>query len=658
MSNNDNQNKKSSSLPEGLSSIADDEVITEINLNDFLEEESSGAAPVFEGFHEDIEKTEKSIEDELQSLYDDIMGSGPETIVPKPMSVLTSNEPEEPVQENSALSELWMNPDDYFEADIPVVSLDEAEIEEPRAEALPEEAFFAPEAASQEEPDDAKNDIFSMIDMLKAESDNESGFGNILSEIEANQDIAPVEGGVAAASQLVTSSSAFEETDFGKADDELIPAEETEAVISIPEVTDEESDVDAQINMKEDYEEELALLLSEDEPVIDIPDVPEEAHTEPAGFVIDIPDDGNDYEEAAAQPEKLYQPEPMSGSISYFTQEEYEAKISLEEEKNLQAKKEEETEEKKKPSKGDIVSKVVLAISSVVIVVCVAILANTYIIRPLQFRKQADELSAQMSQNMAQHDVAALGDTGLEKDFPGVDFPDGMLAKYAQLYAANNDLRGWIKIPGFEIDLPIVQGNDNDYYLKKNVYGKYTTYGVPFFDYRMTDFKNLHMNNVIYGHNMRSDDYIFGMLENYRKIEGFEQAPVIECNTIYGDYTWFVYAVFISNSDPKDDNGYLFPYNFIDVSQDKFNSYIEEIDKRKFYTTGVDINSSDKLLTLSTCCYDFDGARLVVVARLKREGESVSIDTSKAYENPNPKYPQKWYNAAKKNNPYAEDVRW
>ena len=100
-------------------------------------------------------------------------------------------------------------------------------------------------------------------------------------------------------------------------------------------------------------------------------------------------------------------------------------------------------------------------------------------------------------------------------------------------------------------------------------------------------------------------------------------------------------------------------YNFIDVSPEKFESYIEEIDKRKLYTTGVDINANDKILTLSTCCYDFNEARLVVVARLKRDGESVNVDVSKAIENPNPKYPQAWYNAFKKPvNPYAEDTRW
>ncbi len=637
---NDNQNRTPSSLPEGLSSIADDEAITEINLTDFLEETNSGAAPVFDGFGEDIKNTEESIENELQNLYDDIMGSGPETIVPKPMSVIT----EPPVHENSALNELWMNPEEYFEADIPVVSLDSEEISEPEKEEIPQEAFFAPEAAAEEPEapvDSAKDDIFSMIDMLKAESD-ESGFGSILSEIESNEGIATVEGGVAAASQLVTNPSAYEES---------APAQAADAP---------ENDIDAQINMKEDYESELERILADSEPEIVIPASQEPSVEQGAGFVIDIPDDGNDYESAASQPEKLYQPESMSGGLSYFTQEEYEAKISLEEQKNLEAKKDENPEDKKKKSTtGDKIRTAILAVSSVVCVVCIAILANTYIISPMMHRKAADELAAQMSENMAQHDVTEVVDNGLSSKFPGVDFPEGMLAKYAQLYASNEDLRGWITIPGFEINLPVVQGDDNDYYLKKDVYGKYTTYGVPFYDYRMTDFKNLHMNNVIYGHNMRSDDYIFGMLENYRTIDGFAQAPVIECNTIYGDSTWFVYAVFITNAEPEDDNGYFFPYNFIDVSQSKFESYIAEIDKRKFYTTGVDINSSDKILTLSTCCYDFDEARLVVVARLRREGESVSIDTSKAYENPNPKYPQKWYDVNKgKTNTYAEDARW
>ena len=241
------------------------------------------------------------------------------------------------------------------------------------------------------------------------------------------------------------------------------------------------------------------------------------------------------------------------------------------------------------------------------------ILVNTYFIEPMRFKSGNDDLVAQMQENInANGDSTEIAEE--VKQQAAVDFPEGMLAKYAQLYAANDDLRGWISIPGFDINLPIAQGTDNSFYLKKDIYGKYTTYGVPFFDYRMTDFKNLHKNTVVYGHNMRHDDLIFGMLENYRFIEaGFQKAPVIECNTIYGDFTWFVYAAFISNSDASQDNGYLFPYNFIDVSDGKFADYIAEIDKRKFYTTGVDIQPTDKILTLSTCYGKNNEDRLIII---------------------------------------------
>ena len=89
MAKENSEGKRPSSLPDGISSIADDEAITEIDFNSFLEE-SSDDSSVFAGFHDDIEQTEKNLADELDSLYDDIMSSGPATIVPKPISAIVS----------------------------------------------------------------------------------------------------------------------------------------------------------------------------------------------------------------------------------------------------------------------------------------------------------------------------------------------------------------------------------------------------------------------------------------------------------------------------------------------------------------------------------------------------------------------------------------
>ncbi|MEE1010874.1 MAG: sortase, partial [Acutalibacteraceae bacterium] len=592
-------------------------------------EENSGKNLIIEGCSADIAKTEESIENELQNLYDDIMGSGPQTIVPNPMSMITSTETPE---ENTALGELWMDPEDYFDADIPVVALDS---DEPEVNEVSQDAYFVPEAAVEEDEDivdTAKDDIFNMIDMLKAESD-ESGFSSILSEIESNEGISTASDSVTAASQPVTAP----------AEDE--PSDEYVSDIAIPELIEETDGGENQFDFEDDYEGELAKILAQDEPVINLQ--PVETPSEQAVT------DTSDYDNSS---EKLYQPESMSGGLSYFTQEEYEARIQNEEKKNLQAKKSEPAP-KKKSSAGDVVRTVVLAISSTVIVACVGFLIYYYLVNPWLVEKKHQETAQQMQDIMVEQNMTGVVDPTLAKDFPGINFPEGIRAKYAHLYAQNEDMRGWIEIPG-ACPLPIVIGDDNDYYLKRNFEGKRTDYGVPFFDYRMTDFKNLHTNTVIYGHNMRSDDLVFGILENYRYLDWYKETPVIECNTIYGDYTWLVYAAFITNSNPDHDNGYYFPYNFIDMPESEFAQYIEEIDKRKFYTTGVDINTSDKILTLSTCAYDFTDARLVVVARLKREGESVSVDTSRAYENPNPKYPQKWYDVNKKTNPYAEDSRW
>ena len=87
-------------------------------------------------------------------------------------------------------------------------------------------------------------------------------------------------------------------------------------------------------------------------------------------------------------------------------------------------------------------------------------------------------------------------------------------------------------------------------------------------------------------------------------------------------------------------------------------SYLKELRQRSIYDTGVDVTVNDPLLTLSTCSHEFDNARLVVVARLVREGENPAVDTDRLTLNSNPRYPQVYYDKKKLNNPYAGAPRW
>lgn len=247
----------------------------------------------------------------------------------------------------------------------------------------------------------------------------------------------------------------------------------------------------------------------------------------------------------------------------------------------------------------------------------------------------------------------------IKEDYPNVLFPANIQLKYAKLYGENQDFVGYISVDAIKLNLPVVQTNNNDTYLKKNFYGSTTKYGCPFVDYlNNMSYNHLDMNTVIYGHHMNNGT-IFGALDKYKTITGYKSAPVISFNTLYKDYQWKVIAAMITNGHSKDDNGYLFPYTFTNLSStSKMSAYLSELAQRSLYDTGVDVLPTDKLLTLSTCSHEFEDARLVVVARLVRPGESTDVDTSRVVVNSKPRYPQAYYNKKGIANPYKNASKW
>ena len=340
----------------------------------------------------------------------------------------------------------------------------------------------------------------------------------------------------------------------------------------------------------------------------------------------------------------------ITKSLAFDKSERYASVIEMME--DITGKKA-ESSSPKTTQKNPLIRKIVLTIAIIVALGGAAVLVNSWLIEPMKENKQSEE----MAELVSQVTTTPMVDPWIEINakYPDIQFPEGMNPAFSNLYAINPEFAGWISIPELNINYSVVQADDNDKYLRRDIYGNYTSYGVPFFDFKC-NLKNLSRNTVIYGHNMRYDDKIFGTLEQYRDIETFKKAPLIGMSTLYGDYTFKVYAVFISNSKANDDNGNVFNYIFVNAGEERFNNYITEVDKRKLYTTGVDINENDRILTLSTCCYDFSDARLVVVGRLLRDGESPAVDTSLAYENPVPKFPQRYYDVNRIDNPYENDI--
>ena len=225
--------------------------------------------------------------------------------------------------------------------------------------------------------------------------------------------------------------------------------------------------------------------------------------------------------------------------------------------------------------------------------------------------------------------------------------------KYSALLKMNEDFVGKLIIDATgESGINVVQTDNNYTYLNTGFKGESTRYGTLFVDYR-NNVSALDTNTIIYGHNMRDGSQL-GTLSLYSDIENYKDFPTIKFDTIYKNTEWKIFAAFISNGDKAQDNGYEFPYlttNF--PSDEKFLEFIDEVKSRSYYTNEtVDIVPGDKILTISTCDTVFDDARFVVMARLVRQGESAEVDTSKAVENDNQRFPQAWYDAKGKKNPF------
>lgn len=250
-------------------------------------------------------------------------------------------------------------------------------------------------------------------------------------------------------------------------------------------------------------------------------------------------------------------------------------------------------------------------------------------------------------------------------------FPEGIREELKQAYSINNNLVGWLSIPGTEMDTAVLQGSDNDYYLKRDFYERYTTetiatnYGNIYLDYRCSNTDDISKNMVIHGHTTGRSDGIpkqsFRSLYDYRDMKHFIENPLIKYSTLYREYTFKICAVFLSSTMPKDDNGYFFNYIYPDMSESNMVGYIEQVKQRMLYDTGVSLEPTDKVITLSTCIYDYGKSvdtRLVVVGRLLHEGESEAIDASLVKDNPDYRRPQVWYSRNGKTNPYKNAEKW
>ena len=201
----------------------------------------------------------------------------------------------------------------------------------------------------------------------------------------------------------------------------------------------------------------------------------------------------------------------------------------------------------------------------------------------------------------------------VEINYTEKQYKPPILKKYETLYNKNRKLIGWLKIEGCDIDYPVMQTSNNEYYLDHNYNQEYDKNGSLFLD-KDCDAAFPNDNMIIYGHHMKSGK-MFGNLNYYSKESFWEDNKEFTFDTIYETGTYAVMYVFRSKIYSEEEIVFKY-YQFIDAtSENEFNSNMEEMANMSLYDTGVTASYGDRLITLSTCDSSEEDGRFVVVAK-------------------------------------------
>jgi len=216
------------------------------------------------------------------------------------------------------------------------------------------------------------------------------------------------------------------------------------------------------------------------------------------------------------------------------------------------------------------------------------------------------ESSEPTSETDAKQMETASRDTQEESIVPMIDF--------ASLKEINEDVVGWLYLPNTVINYPVVQGEDNSYYLKRLVDGSYNANGSLFVDRQnQMDFSD--DNTLIYGHHMDSGK-MFATLVKYKRQEFYDEHPVIYFLTEEQNYKIEIFSGYVTTADSDS-------YLLTTGSREQTIDWMKEMFHNSDFYADVTIRPEDHIMTFSTCDYDFQDARYVVHGKMTvlEEGE-------------------------------------
>ena len=240
-----------------------------------------------------------------------------------------------------------------------------------------------------------------------------------------------------------------------------------------------------------------------------------------------------------------------------------------------------------------------------IILIMLIIISVTYIIKYF------------IDRNATNHESDVVDSIEIDEKQITDDTTERML-QIKELQKENSDIVGWLEIEGTNINYPVLQGDDNSYYMTHNYKRETTSSGSLFLD-KDYDWDIPSSNLLIYGHN-NLDGLMFQELLKYEDEEFYKEHPTFRFTTADEDSEYEIISAFRSKVYYKSEKNVFRYYYFINAENEKeYNEFVDSAKENSLYDTGKTAEYGDQLMTLSTCAYHIEDGRFAVVAREKED---------------------------------------
>lgn len=263
-------------------------------------------------------------------------------------------------------------------------------------------------------------------------------------------------------------------------------------------------------------------------------------------------------------------------------------------------------------SKRKLLYKIIYIVSILLI-----ILSISYIVNFFSLKKEAIEESNLLNTMEANeqdkiNNEATLDENNVKQEVE--QYETERMKQVKNLQTENEDIVGWLEIEDTKINYPVLQGNDDEYYLTHN-YKKEKTQKGSIFLSKDYNWEIPSSNLQIYGHNLGNGE-MFQELLKYKDEEFYKQHPIIRFTTEKEDANYEIIAVFRSRVYYKTEKDVFRYYFFINAETEKeYNEFVENAKKASLYEIDATAQYKDQLMTLSTCSYHTEDGRFAIVAR-------------------------------------------